>query len=171
MSENSSPLFTWERRVEFCETDAAGICHFSSFFVYMEQAEHALFRYFGWSIFPTRNSSASLSLPLEPKAESTRPVTTCAEDPQHLILTWPRVHCSCDFVSPARFEDLLTIELSVDRIGEKSITYHHVIKVGERLVAQGKVITVCSHVDPETGKLLGCKIPDAIRGKLISKHL
>ncbi len=74
-------------------------------------------------------------------------------------------------MSPARFEEVLTIEISVDRIGEKSITYLHAIKVGDRMVAQGKVVTVCSRVEPGTGKLLGCRIPDSIRGKLNSMHL
>ena len=33
-----------QRRVEFSETDAAGIVHFSNFFRYMEGAEHAFLR-------------------------------------------------------------------------------------------------------------------------------
>lgn len=38
------------RRVQFHETDAAGIVHFSRFFLYMEEAEHALWRAAGLSI-------------------------------------------------------------------------------------------------------------------------
>ena len=38
------------RRVQFYETDAAGIVHFSWFFRYMEEAEHALWREAGLSI-------------------------------------------------------------------------------------------------------------------------
>ena len=37
----SSPFVT-TRRVEFCQTDAAGIMHFAAFFELMEQAEHEL---------------------------------------------------------------------------------------------------------------------------------
>ena len=40
------------RRVQFYETDAAGIVHFSWFFRYMEEAEHALWREAGLSIHP-----------------------------------------------------------------------------------------------------------------------
>jgi len=36
--------FKLVRRVEFNETDAAGIVHFSNFFRYMESVEHAFFR-------------------------------------------------------------------------------------------------------------------------------
>lgn len=39
-----SEVFKTKRRVEFRETDMAGIVHFSNFFAYMEQAEHALLR-------------------------------------------------------------------------------------------------------------------------------
>lgn len=172
MLENSSPLFTWERRVEFCETDAAGICHFSSFFLYMEQAEHAMFRHFGWSVFPSKKSSIPDEQLTDAGTSILDPAGRVGSLMDHLsVLTWPRVHCSCDFVSPARFEEVLTVELSVERLGEKSITYLHVIKIGERIVAQGKVVTVCSRVEPGTGKLFGCRIPDSIRGKLTSTHL
>ena len=41
-----------KRRVQFYETDAAGIVHFSWFFRYMEEAEHALWREAGLSIAP-----------------------------------------------------------------------------------------------------------------------
>ena len=37
--------FHYRRRVEFCETDAAGIVHFSAYFQYMEQAEHSRSRH------------------------------------------------------------------------------------------------------------------------------
>ena len=42
--------FRTQRRVEFCETDAAGIVHFAEFFPYMEQAEHAMLRHLGLSV-------------------------------------------------------------------------------------------------------------------------
>jgi acyl-CoA thioester hydrolase len=42
--------FKLTRRVEFSETDMAGIAHFSNFFRYMEAAEHAFFRSLGLSI-------------------------------------------------------------------------------------------------------------------------
>ena len=56
------------RRVQFYETDAAGIVHFSWFFRYMEEAEHALWREAGLSIHP-------------PDAE----------------IGWPRVGAACEF--------------------------------------------------------------------------
>ena len=36
--------FVYHRRVTFAETDMAGIVHFSNFYRYMEEAEHAFLR-------------------------------------------------------------------------------------------------------------------------------
>ena len=42
--------FRLKRRVQFYETDMAGIVHFSCFFRYLEEAEHAMWRAVGVSI-------------------------------------------------------------------------------------------------------------------------
>jgi acyl-CoA thioester hydrolase len=42
--------FHYRRRVQFAETDMAGIVHFSSYLRYMEEAEHAMFRAAGLSV-------------------------------------------------------------------------------------------------------------------------
>ena len=42
--------FRYARRVQFGETDMAGIVHFSRYFRFMEEAEHALWRAAGLSI-------------------------------------------------------------------------------------------------------------------------
>ena len=44
------------RRVEFSETDMAGIMHYSNYFRFMETAEHAFFRSLGLSIFTRRRT-------------------------------------------------------------------------------------------------------------------
>src|SRR5713226_3868003 len=67
--------FKMLHRVEFADTDMAGIIHFSSYFRYMEVTEHAFFRSLGLSI---------------------------VGDP---AVGWPRVHVACDFKHPLRFED------------------------------------------------------------------
>jgi YbgC/YbaW family acyl-CoA thioester hydrolase len=142
MSANNSPIFTWERRVEFAETDAAGIVHFSSFFVYMEQAEHALFRHCGWTIFPQK-----------------------ADDLRAPLYTWPRVHCSCDYKAPAVFEDILSIDVGIERMGTKSMTYRHLIRRGPQLIALGLVTSVCSKIDPISHQISSSVIPDEYRNK------
>jgi acyl-CoA thioester hydrolase len=112
--------FVYTRRVEFCETDAAGIAHFSSFMCYMEQAEHALLRSLGLSVVQ----------PLD--------------DGWHL--SWPRVRAECDYRGAARFEEELSILVSVGRIGTKSVTYHFDFQRQGNCIAVGSVVAVCCRV-------------------------
>ena len=44
--------FLYSRRVQFYETDLAGMVHFSWYLRYMEEAEHAMWREAGISILP-----------------------------------------------------------------------------------------------------------------------
>ena len=100
--------FETTRRVEFCETDMAGIVHFSNFYRWMEQAEHAYFR--------------SLDL------------TIVNHQPNGQTFGWPRVSCSCRFEAPARYNDILTVKLYVQRIGVKSLTFEvHIFNGDVRL--------------------------------------
>lgn len=107
--------FRWERRVEFCETDAAGIAHFSSLFQYMEQAEHALLRSVGASVFSHDEHS----------------------------VTWPRVHVQADFLGPATFEDTVSIEVRILKIGSSSIRYGFALHGPRGPVAKGESVSVC----------------------------
>jgi acyl-CoA thioester hydrolase len=133
--------FSVERRVEFCETDAAGIAHFSAFLCYMEQAEHALLRHLGTS------------------------VATDIGDGWHL--SWPRVHIECDYRGAARFEDLLKIEVSLTKLGEKSVTYAFDFQLSGRSIASGKVVAVCCKVHPGQ-PLQSTPIPPELRQRLAS---
>lgn len=112
--------FVTRRRVEFCETDAAGIVHFASYLCYMEQAEHELLRSIGLSVCEAQ------------------------EDGWHL--SWPRVHVACDFQGSARFEEVLEINVHVVRMGEKSITYEFEFMRGTEAIAKGRVVAVCCRV-------------------------
>ena len=114
-----SDEFHYKRRVEFCETDAAGISHFSAYFQYMEQAEHAFLRHLGTSVI--------------------------AEDESGTI-SWPRVNAQCDFTAPIRFEDVLDIIVRVERLGTKSVTYAFDFRLQETSVATGKMTAVCSRI-------------------------
>ena len=117
--------FTFEttRRVEFCETDMAGIVHFSNFYKWMEQTEHEFFRSLG--------------------------LTIVNEQPDGTTIGWPRVSATCRFESPARYEDIVTARLFVQRIGVKSLTYNVHFHVDDRPVAKGTMKTVCCLVSHE----------------------
>lgn len=107
--------------VEFADTDAAGVVHFSNYFRYMERVEHAFWRSLGRSV-----------------------VTDAMEG----HISFPRVKADCEYFAPARFEDTVEAELSVSRIGEKSVTFSVVFSVNDRLAARGSMIAVCCRVIP-----------------------
>lgn len=195
MSVSNPKGFHWRRRVEFAETDMAGIAHFSSFIIYMEQAEHALLRSLGTSVFEAAvfdgsvfEVPAAFEIPVVPDtghadshsepapggsaAQSGRANASHARPSSHRtasVLTWPRVHCECDYLAPARFEEEIDIFVSVARLGEKSVTYLHRMFLGGREIATGKIVAVCSMVDPESGVLTGIRIPEHLR-KLLSGY-
>ncbi|MCA9238391.1 MAG: acyl-CoA thioesterase [Planctomycetales bacterium] len=108
--------FRTTRMVEFHDTDMAGIMHFASFFCYMESAEHELLRSLGLSVNSMFDG---------------HPVS------------FPRVAASCEYRSPAHCEEFLDIAVNVARIGERSVTYGFRFTHGERLVAEGRMTSVC----------------------------
>jgi 4-hydroxybenzoyl-CoA thioesterase/acyl-CoA thioester hydrolase len=114
--------FQTTRRVEFRETDMAGIVHFSAFFHYMEEAEHAMLRHLGTSV-------------MAKEAEG--------------VLTWPRVSATCDYRSPVRFEDVLDVEVTIGRLGTKSVTYAFQFSHRGEAIAAGTITAVCCRILPQ----------------------
>ena len=112
-------MFETTRRVEFRDTDCAGIVHFSVYFTYMEEAEHELLRHLGTSVH--------------------------LEDAEGL-LSWPRVAATCDYCSGAKFEDLLQIRLGVEELGTTSVRYRCLFEVDGRRVAEGTMTSVCCRI-------------------------
>jgi YbgC/YbaW family acyl-CoA thioester hydrolase len=129
--------FTYHRRVQFAETDMAGIAHFANFFRWMEEAEHAMFR------------AAGLSVQMQHDG---------------VEISWPRVSVGCEFVRPVRFEDELTLRLRVVRLGEKSLNIEVEFTKGGERIALGKSTSVCCEVG--NGAMRSIPIPPAIREKL-----
>ena len=144
-----STEFSWERRVEFCETDAAGIAHFSSLIIYMEQAEHALLRSLGLSVAHSATAT---------------PYGATPDDSTLRNVSWPRVRVECDFLSPAKFEDIVSINVFLSVLGKKSVTYQHRLYIGTRAIATGSMTSVCCK--RENGTLVGREIPAEIRDAL-----
>jgi len=134
--------FETTRRVEFCETDMAGIVHFSNFYRWMEQAEHEFFRSLGLTIVNHHSHDKTIG--------------------------WPRVSANCRFESPARYNDVLDIELTVQRIGVKSLTYDVRFSLDGRAVAKGTMKTVCCTITADEG-LRSIEIPEEYTSKL-SEH-
>lgn len=133
--------FKLTRRIEFAETDMAGIVHFANFFRMMEATEHAFFRSLGFSIHGHEEGGTT---------------------------GWPRVSSSCDYLRPLRFEDEVEIHLLVAEVRNRSIRYQFVFrKLGDSLeVARGTIAAVCASVDKVSGRLMPVLIPERIREKI-----
>src|SRR5262245_25633626 len=130
--------FHTKRRIEFSDVDQAGFVHFSRFFIFMESAEHEFLRSLGTSVH----------MRVEGKE-----------------IGWPRITAQCEYVSPARFEEVLDIRLKVVRKGRKSMTYEFVFKHGDQVVARGKIVSACCIV--EAGKKFhAIPIPDVIASQV-----
>ena len=119
------------RRVEFAETDKAGIVHFSNFFRYMEEAEHAFLRSIGSSVVTKSND---------------------------VELSWPRVSASCRFHKPLFYQDVFEVRVTVERLGVKSISYHFEMWRENDHIATGRLKVACCLCGPE-GIIESIEIP------------
>jgi YbgC/YbaW family acyl-CoA thioester hydrolase len=132
--------FKIQRRVEFSETDMAGIMHYSNFFKYMETAEHAFYRSLGHSVVMKE------------------------VDPP---LGWPRVHAECDYFKPLRFEDLVEVHMLVKEKKSKALTYvfrFYKLNGTREEVARGSLTVVCvAHVN---GGMKATEMPKVLAEKI-----
>jgi acyl-CoA thioester hydrolase len=130
------------RRVEFSETDMAGIVHYANFFRYMETAEHGFFRLLGYSV-----------------------VMDHFETP----LGWPRVRAECEYRQPLRFEDEVEIHLLVSQKKTKSLSYTFIFRKltdGEpQEVARGLLTVVCVKKEAD-GTFAAVHIPKEFADKI-----
>lgn len=88
--------FNMQRRVAFADTDMAGIMHFTNFFKYMEETEHAFLR------------SRGLSVVLNDAKGR---------------LGFPKLSATCDYQRPARYEEVIAISALIRCDDGKSMTY------------------------------------------------
>ena len=127
-----------KRKIEFSDTDMAGIVHFTRFFVFMETAEHEFLRSLGTSVATEWNGDK---------------------------IGWPRLAASCEYLSPLRFEDEVDIRLRAIKKGPKALTYEFHFTHQGIDIAHGKVTTVCCITNPGE-KLRSIPIPDFIADQI-----
>ena len=118
-----------EVRVRFGETDLMGIVHHASYLSYFEAARVAWLRRRGVTY------------------------KTWAERGWHL----PVVEATLRYRAPAKFEDVLTVEVDLSEIRSHSLRYTYKVTRDEELLAEGETRLAC--VDG-THQLL--KLPDAL---------
>jgi len=130
------------RRVEFSDTDMAGIMHFSNFFRFMEAAETAFMRSLGFSVVLSR----------------------CG-----LEVCLPRVHAECDYALPLHFEDEVLVHLLVEKKGARTLSYQfRFIRQNESPapeVARGRLVAVCA-ARQDSGALKSVPLPEELSNKI-----
>lgn len=135
--------FHTRRSVEFAETDAAGIVHFSVFFCWMEAAEHAFLR--------------SLNLP----------ILNRLEDREH---GWPRVRAQCAYHAPLRFGDTVHIHLAVKELKDHGIVYAcRFARIGEGepvICARGQLTTLIVERESAAAPMKAILLPPVFRAAL-----
>lgn len=116
--------FTYRKRVEFSETDMAGIVHFANFFRWMEAAECELLEQLGVPLIAISGDS---------------------------MVGWPRTKVHCEFHAPLRFRDEVEVQLEVLTVKLRAVEYRfQFYKIGGEQpvhVASGGMTTVFAHRD------------------------
>jgi len=132
----SSTAFKTSFRASWADTDAAQVVHFSNYFRFFERAEEEFYRHLGFSFTDVKNKGLWL----------------------------PRVEAFCQYKKPAKFNDLLEVELTIEELKEKSVKYGFKIfnKESAILLATGYVVIVAA--DKQTGK--ATQIPNEIFEKM-----
>jgi YbgC/YbaW family acyl-CoA thioester hydrolase len=116
----------------------AGQVHFSNFFRYMEEAEHAIWRQAGMRI--------------------------AAEGREH---QWPRISAHCDFKSRLRVDDEFEVRTEIAKLTNRTIQWAHTMMRGGTLVATGTVTAVCVKLQAD-GTFKAVAMPAEIVSRLQS---
>ena len=128
--------FRMEYRVSWADTDAAGVVHFSRYFLFFERCEEEFYGSLGFSFKDIAGEG----------------------------LWFPRVEASCQYRKPARFDDILVVELSVLMLKEKAVRYGFNVlnKDSGELLAEGFLVVVAA--DKKTGR--ATQVSRVVAGKL-----
>jgi len=123
--------FRMEYRVTWADTDAAGVVHFSRYFLFFERCEEEFYGSLGFSFRDIAGEG----------------------------LWFPRVEASCQYRKPARFGDVLVVELR-----EKAVRYGFNVfnKDSGELLAEGVLVVVAA--DKKTGR--ATQVPRVVAEKL-----
>ena len=131
------------RKIEFSETDMAGLVHFSNFFKYMETAERDFFESIGLDLISTGPGA---------------------------LTGWPRARAECKFSAPLHFGDTITIHLAVAAVKDRALDYQFRIYRMEaggtrRQAGKGHMTTICAE-RLSSGQLSSKELPATVREKI-----
>ena len=133
-------VYWTKRRVEFSDTDMAGIAHFTNYFRYLEEAEHEFLR------------SVGLNVVLH-DAKGT--------------IGFPKLEAHCVYKSPVAYNAEIQIRMDVCCDDGKTISYDGEIRHKDQLVAEGQIIVACCRFPPNA-KPFAIPIPESVLEKIRS---
>jgi len=126
--------FIWQSRVRFGDTDASGRIFYVSLLNHFDAAEAEFLRSLGCAYRQIQTGKTA----------------------------FPRVRVECDYLSALRYDDLMDIAVTVDRVGRASFTLAFDVIVEGRQAARGKVTVVS--MDRETQK--ATSLPEQLHSAL-----
>jgi len=129
--------FTYSLPVRFGDVDHAGIVYYPRFFHFFHVAFEELWR--------ARMGAHAYRDLLDQER-----------------VGFPAVRAECDFHAPLRFGDTADVELSISRLGDKSIEFRYRVRKENVLCAEGRV--TCAVVD--LAKFRAIPVPEHIRALL-----
>ena len=128
--------FHHKERVRWVDTDASQRIHFTAMFRYFETAEQEFFRSLGLNY-------TSL---------------------QDLGVDIPRVSAECNYTAPITYNEMLDIEVRIERVGNSSVTLDYAARREDGVVGANGRVTFCS-VDRTTGRTI--PLPQELRKALV----
>lgn len=138
------PAHTIQYRVQWGDTDAAGIVFYPNYFRWFDHAGLEFLR--------------ALGLPLE---------TLIA---QHQIIL-PIIDAGCRFYRPARYSDLLTIETTISELRPRTFRFEHRVACAGEITGIGYEVRGCVRSPAsKDGKLELIAFPEEIRSRLADGH-
>jgi acyl-CoA thioester hydrolase len=127
--------FIWQSRVRFGDTDASGRIFYVSLLNHFDAAEAEFLRSLGCGYRQIQSDKTA----------------------------FPRVRVECDYLSALRYDDLMDIAVTVDRVGRASFTLAFDVSVEGRQAARGKVTVVSMNRESQKAISLPEKLADALK--------
>jgi len=135
--------FKTVRRIEFSDTDMAGIVHFANFFRFMESTEHAFYRSLGFSV---------------------------SGEIDGVHYGWPRIRAECDFRHAFRLDDEIEIQLFVRERKAKTVAYDFIFRNltvdPKKVAARGSISVICITRETPGGPMRAVDIPHEVASKI-----
>lgn len=132
--------FVHRRRVNFSDTDAAGIAHFSRMLCWVEEAEYALWASLGYAVHPA--SASGLPAPVG----------------------WPRAGVEVRYREPVRLDEEVEVHLAVAELRGKLLVWSFELRIGGGLRAEGRMPVVA--VRREDARLVSVPVPEEMAAAL-----